>query len=186
MGWAEDKERINELGIGITMLCGVFLIFTILTIWQTKLVWDLGREYINNNGDYSGEISRLVIYKTLLTALNPVLFFASALGLFFSNSKLAVYFAIGTVIYPSYGSLFNIIKTVLGLDHFPIEMTDITNLIILLSIIGFLLFSKDVQRVYKFNSRRLLTRDISNLWRKGRNRPSVEESEAASLHETFK
>ncbi len=182
MDWSEDKARLSELGGGIITLCVALLALAVLSIAQTVLVWRVGQNHLAEYGD---DLAGMVYYKTALTALNVVLFFVSAAALFVSNSKWAVILALGTLVFANFGSLMVLMHRVSVNYWSSLSIWELIGYAIFFSMIAFLLFSKDIERVYQFGSRRFFTHDLVNLWRKGRNRPSLEDSEADRLNNTF-
>jgi hypothetical protein len=183
MGWAEDKKRIAELGPSLTSLCAVLVALAVLGVWNTFMVWRLGADFI---GQYGEEVRSIVFAKTAWTALSPLLLLVSACALFFSSARAAPVFAILAIVYVAFGSLSLIMSTLTNSAWRPLNFWDAFDAAVAVAIVSFLLVSKDVQRVYGTSTRKFLTHDIVNLWRKARSRPTLEETEAVRLQDTFK
>ena len=183
MGWAEDKARVMELGASLTGLCAVLIALAVFGIFNTALVWRLGADLI---AQYGEEVRGLVWSKTAWTALGPVLLLVSACALFYSNARIAPLLAILAIAYVSYGALSLAIGFLFGSAWRPLGPWDIADIAIATAVIGFVLVSKDIERVYHTGTRKFLSHDILNLWRRARSRPTLEETEATRLHDTFK
>lgn len=174
---------MQEMGAGLLTLCVVLLLLAAMSIITLVIVWNYGNEIIAQYGD---EASGAVFYQKLLAALKPLLFLASAAALFFSSKRMAVYLTISAFIYNSYGTAIQLFHAVMGISQVPFNIFGLLNIAALIAAVGYLLLSKEVERVYEIGTRKLLTRGIANLWQRGRGRPTSQEIEADRLNDTFR
>lgn len=183
MAWADDKQRMAEMGRGPMLLCGLLLILAVAGIYQIALVWGVSRDFEATYGDgLAGAILRTKIF----TIVNVVLFVSAAFGLFFSNSKAAVYLTIFTLAFTEYRSPFALYSSVVHRQIDVFLLFRVLDVLILLVPTVYLLTSREIDRLYHPGTRKLLMIGLPARWNRLRGRPTAEEAEAMNLNETFK
>lgn len=185
MGASEDKVRMAEMGGGLLTLCVLLLVLAALGLFSLSVAWNASNAIIAELGS-SDETNGAIRNTLIMTALVPALYLASATGLFYSSSRFAIWLTIGAVLFANFRSLVQFAQLVLGTSPISPTIWLFVDLAILVGLIGYLLTSKDVERVYKFGARHFLTVGLHDLWQRGRGRRTHEQSEAVRLDETFK
>jgi hypothetical protein len=188
VSWADDKARIAELGVGPMLLCAFLVVLTFLGVLTFAFVWQvasrLGDEYSN-----SQDMTPLIWRSLGLTAMRPTLFLVSAIALFYSRSRWAVFLTVSAIVLTNYSAVLMIPKAIDALKYGvgpPLMLADVAiGLAMLIGIPTYLLLSKHVDELYGVGLRHTILRGTANSWQRFRNRPTIDEIEADRLNDTF-
>jgi hypothetical protein len=183
MSWAEDKQRMSELGTGLLVFICLLLVLSVLSMVQMFFIL----KAINQMpAEFTSEVPGKILWYKISAVVNVILYLFSALALFFSSDRKAVFFTFTAILFCQYPLISGFSNALISKNFAALSGFAIIDFAILLGSIGFLLFSSDVERIYQTTSRKLLTRGVANAWKRIRGRPTVDEVEAASLDRTFK
>jgi hypothetical protein len=185
MADSEDKVRMAELGRGLLSLCVLLLVLAVMGLISLSIVWNASKFMVAELGS-TDEMIGAIRSTLILTGFVPALYLVSAAALFYSNSRVAIWLTIGAVLFANFRSLVQLAQLTQGTSPTSPTIWLLVDLTILVGIIGYLLTSKDVERVYKFGARHFLTVGLRDFWHRGRGRRTHEQSEAVRLDETFK
>jgi len=183
MEWTEDRQRMAEMGPGPLLLCAFLLCLAVFGVYQMALVWRISEQF---EAAYGNDLAGMIMLQKALAVARVVLLVAAVFGLYFSNSRMAVYFAVLVLIFSQYRAVAGLYSSVTSGRINIYSLLQCIDVVCLLVPVAYLAISKEIDRLYRPGTRHFLTVGVRNGWQRLRGRPTANQVEAIMLDETFK